>query len=1080
MGRLMASDQLGRALQGALLTTSLVGELRYNGVNPPSRQQLCAMFAWWVAAQVGYREHAAVPLELLSRQDFWPHIKDAFISALGEQPIDTTEGLAFIHATLDAFEKRGIDKLFPKPAEAHKKNALYDDVLADARALPPEEPSLSASEVCGFLSSTSQLGDAARRLLDWGSSPSFIGVLTKFRAYQLETRLNGNDALACIALYFANIAGDDPHKKIPLRALSLLPYQGPELYALAKSEWGKTPRPESAQGLFKIAKGLARSDPQIAALLDPGTVTHAPMPKPTTILQVPEKISIVAAQKVVTPETLLQRLSYDTSTVDQALTTLTGPLKNALDLAIGGPPKNKAERFAALVTVLHSFSGDLTAFTARYGRQAESLVCELARGALPAIPNYVGMAAIITALRERLPAERAREVANALVRHDGLIPKRIGVLDRARQEVADDALRGRKLIAVQHLFPTLVPLVEAYIKKGMKPEHIHILGTPYASNPLVVEYLRLLGCHCEAGVDHGGNTRSFEEERIRHVEAFLTSSLRQGDGDLIVLDDGGMLNQVLGGYKKGSPELEHYKRRLVGKVRSVEQTTRGLTELKKFPIPYPVVTVANAFAKTKGEGELIGWALAEALHRELLQVGGRSDHVTVVSAGTVGMMTAKHLQLIGKKVTIVDIDKTKLAQAKALGFQTAESLGQTDVIFSCTGKTALDGEMIKDFTGVVASGSSAAIEFDTEQLSAYNAHFTLLNRGRPLNFQGDGYENLNKDQIGLTRALLFLAVCQNETEAGMHALADGPQMATLEYWKQTKADTLSPITTHTMVPPPRDGSAHDEWMCFLRNSTRGVFPRVDATGAKPGMYFYEASDGSQRFVDTVTGISEPSPLTKTPTALFDAGTIADPPSWLALSDGKTYGAVKRDGQWLFGKPQTIDKYVATRADDHSSISGPALVKTQMGHVFEQGDSLVLYPPGKWDAPVLLKKALGGDSLFSWIDSERILQCEKRSGKIGSVLLKRSHRYDLDHLAAATPFASIDAIQPRLAFTLGNQYLIGKDSGGFTLVQSLSSFAAPPIRLPKGAIVRDIKQASIFYAMPGEGTELEQLHEFRMT
>jgi hypothetical protein len=89
-----------------------------------------------------------------------------------------------------------------------------------------------------------------------------------------------------------------------------------------------------------------------------------------------------------------------------------------------------------------------------------------------------------------------------------------------------------------------VPLVEACIAKGMAAKDIHILGTPYATNPLVAAYLRLLGVQVTEARDHGHTTRGFEEARVKEIGTFLHSvvhSASRPENGWKILDDGGLL-----------------------------------------------------------------------------------------------------------------------------------------------------------------------------------------------------------------------------------------------------------------------------------------------------------------------------------------------------------------------------------------------------------------------------------------------------------------------------------------------------------------------------------------------------------
>jgi hypothetical protein len=108
-----------------------------------------------------------------------------------------------------------------------------------------------------------------------------------------------------------------------------------------------------------------------------------------------------------------------------------------------------------------------------------AILDELSRAPLPKEPNLMALGQMIRQLGRRLPKQKAKELADELVRRPDLIPKSNPVLDRVLPHIPDGTLAGQGLVAVQHLLPSVCNLIEACIKKGMRPEQIHVLATPY-------------------------------------------------------------------------------------------------------------------------------------------------------------------------------------------------------------------------------------------------------------------------------------------------------------------------------------------------------------------------------------------------------------------------------------------------------------------------------------------------------------------------------------------------------------------------------------------------------------------------
>src|SRR5262245_10954691 len=196
---------------------------------------------------------------------------------------------------------------------------------------------------------------------------------------------------------------------------------------------------------------------------------------------------------------------------------------------------------------------------------------------------------------------------------DGLVAARKGTAP----------LAGASVAGVQHLLGSTGGLVAGMVKTGVAPGDIALSGKAYSEHRKVKADLRRRGVH----VHRAGDLDAL----VRHVIA----RLRRGEGRVLVLDDGGQLIRRL---------HEKVPEDLLPRLAAVEQTRRGIEEISGLPLGFPVINVAESWAKLRFETPLIGSSVVVALERELARLASAGvaprGKILLVGYGAVGSAIA--------------------------------------------------------------------------------------------------------------------------------------------------------------------------------------------------------------------------------------------------------------------------------------------------------------------------------------------------------------------------------------------------------------------------------------------------------
>lgn len=929
-------------------------------------------------------------------------------------------------------------------------------------------------------------------------------------------------ALTMLAALLSRAVDHDPTRPISVDVLRQI---GPEGAALAQELHGVIG--DDARASDAEIAAAAKSVQHLAMYREQGPIARALIsrapqtpaaptvasPAPATDLQ-PASARLLAerAAKRIPVPTLLATFGYG---AEPALVIARASLKDGgllgRWLAQHGVKDDAAiaATIIKLVTGARGTNGEWEGFLRATGAEGAKVVEALIAGrelGQPTRPNYPFLAKIVDALRTTMPEKEGRTLIKELVQKGGLLPTSVPVVDRCLAEIPANHFAGRGLCAVQHLFPTTPSIIEALIKRGMDPKHIFILGTPYATNPLVASYLRALGVNVMTPTDALGNSRAFEEHRVKELEQFLGRVVVERNKPtkgFLVLDDGGMLATTIAGQKSlpgGALSPERLEKAFPPeRTVTIEQTTRGLTELKKSPLRYPVITVANAPAKRE-EGTIIGWSLARSFIADLKQRGCTGKRIGLISAGTVGLATARVLKDAGYTVTLTDLDEKKLEAARAAGFATTKStsalLPNADALLACTGKASISADVLQQWPGILASGSSAAIEFDSTLLdSARRTPVDIVNLGRPINFKGDGYEDLSPAQIGVTRGILLGALAQAATlaEKGTTAPEFIPLDARIDdivsrYWLQNGGCALPPLTERNTMSTIRRpdaqgaGASHDEWMSYLSSLERRVEPSPFDVRFRAGLYFFTDDDGKTRWVDTSgAGLSRPSTLQQVPERVFacdDARSV-----WLVeyTKEKQRYVAGIDLATNTLKAPAAVDAFAAARAEATygTNLKGTSLLWTAGSDVvftFQRSNEAHRMAAGIRPSDLVRRIDFETCAVITPSPPDVRLHCLFGEGA-SSVWSRAMKSYRVPR-----EIAKIEAFVDDPSSTY--KAIVGRSAKGELL---FSLFEAGPLgqrahRLPAGAVFRGFHrpdparpfEVAVDYTLAGEAAELETI------
>lgn len=382
------------------------------------------------------------------------------------------------------------------------------------------------------------------------------------------------------------------------------------------------------------------------------------------------------------------------------------------------------------------------------------------------------------------------------------IPKTLPLLEKFREGKKPLAHKGA-LLFIQHQLGHFPPRVSAGTEDGLSKDRTWFLDIPYSTNSVVYDWIAT-----RFGADHLPDRmtdslapyKSTQAARLRDILVRIADA--SVPGPLLVVDDGAYFVRHLSRMLKSDPDqAETYRGSMV-----VEQTTRGHRALEAAEndgvlstLEIRAVSVACSRTKKIVEAPFIGASIARRLFHVLRERSVNASRVLVVGFGSIGSACALALRdrwAPAPRIDVVEKDRAKLPMIRAAGFRPLETVPgpahvKYDLVVGCTGGTSFKpaDRQILDDQAVLASGSSASVEFDRENWvdeadrdgrdafelvgdreemrkcihSALkfrfegNQELTLLSGGFPVNFDGK-LTQLPTAAIEPTHCLMYAAV----------------------------------------------------------------------------------------------------------------------------------------------------------------------------------------------------------------------------------------------------------------------------------------------------------------------------------
>ena len=339
-------------------------------------------------------------------------------------------------------------------------------------------------------------------------------------------------------------------------------------------------------------------------------------------------------------------------------------------------------------------------------------------------------------------------------------------------------LKKAALVSIQHNLESTPSLYQQLIKLGLPANNIYASGKWYSDNVQVIERIKKMGIHYIDSPAPSNITQYRDCNRRKMEKIWLTchDDIKKKQIDtLLVLDEGGRLLESM-----------PYELRLTCKTAGIEQTKAGLFNTNSHFVPFPIINIADSFAKRDLESPLIADAIWQHIHT-LIHTDSNLKSATVfgvIGNGAIGSNVVKNLLAQGHFVLIYDEKESafNIGTFKRL-FRMSSIQGvilNSEVILGCTGKditqhldiksiamnktfiscTSEDKEFFSLLKFIASESNQIYPPFsDINYKLGGNVSIKIIRGGFPVNFDKSPISVPTQD-IQLTRGLLFGGILQ--------------------------------------------------------------------------------------------------------------------------------------------------------------------------------------------------------------------------------------------------------------------------------------------------------------------------------
>lgn len=365
-------------------------------------------------------------------------------------------------------------------------------------------------------------------------------------------------------------------------------------------------------------------------------------------------------------------------------------------------------------------------------------------------------------------------------------------------------------VIVQHGFPTIRPMMEAFLRLGVGPDKVFMTTKPhttpremqdYFQESFSTQYLPFQWSSPEAqnasqshykqltAATHHQLFQKFCEYLFRYPKPAHIKNI-------VICDEGGkFLNEFIERYHR--PDNRYSKKLSDYHVVAIEHTKCGTYGEALARLPFPLINMADSYLKTHIESEFIAKSMFVDLNAILIRITSSfSAKIGVVGGGNIGKEVLAFLLRTYPESSIIIYDRepSVLSSAKIIeqdwrNVARVESIQavfqQANIILGCTGHDVTDTLSLESLTLNPAnkihciSCSSGDAEFHSllhrmpdykfESLADIrdftmsvngNKQLTIYNGGFPINFLVHQPESVPVDEIQITRSMKLAALVQ--------------------------------------------------------------------------------------------------------------------------------------------------------------------------------------------------------------------------------------------------------------------------------------------------------------------------------